>query len=211
MGRKPVLGLAGLFLASVTLTGCENTDWCCWGKKAPEMPPAPRTQTQTQLPQDRTQQGWYNDPANRAPTNNTTPRVDSTVGQPADPGTNVPQNNFAPRTGSTKGVGSSEETEIIPPPIPPAAGKKSVDDLEMTLPPAKQAPEATRGPKLDPPADQLPVLQDSAPLPSPEAPPPPAPAPEGATKSSSKYQSSADEPPPPPGVPVIKGGGLKGN
>jgi hypothetical protein len=36
MGRKPVFGLSGLFLASITLTGCADTEcWCPWKDKGP--------------------------------------------------------------------------------------------------------------------------------------------------------------------------------
>jgi hypothetical protein len=39
MGRKPVFGLSGLFLASITLTGCADTEcWCPWKDKGPNKP-----------------------------------------------------------------------------------------------------------------------------------------------------------------------------
>jgi hypothetical protein len=209
MGRKPVLGLAGLFLASVTLTGCESTDWCCWGKKAPDMPPTQRTQTQTQLRQDQVQPSWNNDPASRLPVSNTTPRVETTTGLPTDPGAGLTPVTTSPQSGVKKSVGAQEESEINPPPVPQGLGKKPVDDLDMVQPvtPAKQPLETT--PKFDPPTNAAPKLEE--PLPSLDSPPPPSPVPDGATKSSSKYQSttpSLDDPPlVPSGVPAIPGKG----
>src|SRR5437763_1251092 len=39
MGRKPVFGLGSLFLASITLTGCADTEcWCPWKDKGPNKP-----------------------------------------------------------------------------------------------------------------------------------------------------------------------------
>jgi hypothetical protein len=198
MGRKPVLGLAGLFLASVTLTGCENTDWCCWGKKTPE--PGPM-RVQTPTPQKTPPKMWDNEPISR------TPQVESPVVPPADPTVSVPKNT-TPRTSP----GLTEEMDVAPP--MPSGGPDVIDPLlPLPNPPAKSpatSPETNRGAKIAPPSDAGPALED---LPSLESPPPPKPIKDGSTKSSSNYPNtppSPDDPPPPVGVPVIKGG-LKGN
>jgi hypothetical protein len=204
MGRKPVFGLAGMFLASVTLTGCENTDWCCWGKKTPD-PVQVRTQTPTS--QKLPPKMWEDEPAGGRST-----LVDSPIVPPADPSTGVPINR-TPRSNP----GLTEESDIAPPPTPkPVTGP----DLNEPLPPLSTAPvktpvtvpETNHGTKNPAPVESAPVLED--PLPSLDVPPPPKPVMDGSTKSSSKYQSttpSPDDPPPPVGVPVIKGGGLKAN
>jgi hypothetical protein len=203
MGRKPVLGLAGLFLASVTLTGCENTDWCCWGKKTPEKPVVPIDTVHAQKAPPKM---WDNEPISRAP------KVETPVVPPADSSVTLP-NSTTPRTG----FGSPEEQEIAPPMPPKSVDGPDLNDPLTPLPntPAKPpvtGPETNRGAKIAPPTDPAPVLED--PLPSLAAPPPPKPIPDGSTKSSSKYQTtppSPDDPPPPVGVPAIKGGGLKAN
>ncbi len=199
MGRKPVLGLAGLFLASVTLTGCENTDWCCWGKKTPEKTLVPYV---TYVPAQKAPPKMPdNEPISR------TPQVDPPIVPPADPSIGVPNN-----TPGRRGVGAQEESDMVPLP-PKSVGGPDLNDPLLPNPPAKApvtVPETNRGAKIAPPADPGPVLEE---LPSLEAPPPPSPVPDGATKSSSKYQNtppSLDDPPPPVGVPVIKGG-LKAN
>jgi hypothetical protein len=70
MGMKPLLGLSGLVLASLSLTGCWNTDWSCRGgacrsndsgvRKNADQPPAPAPVTPTS---NRNVNGSSTDPA----------------------------------------------------------------------------------------------------------------------------------------------------
>jgi hypothetical protein len=193
-----------LFLAGVTLTGCENTDWCCWGKKASDPAPVrnPGFNSDPKQAQQKPQpKMWENDPVSR------TSQGDPSIVPPTDPRATVP-NNPAPRTSP----GVVEESDFTPPPVPKSVGGPDLNDPVTPLPdsspkPPASAPDTTnRSPKIAPPSDSGPALED---LPSLEAPPPPKPIPDGSTKSSSNYQNtppSLDDPPPPVGVPVIKGG-----
>jgi hypothetical protein len=200
MGRKPVLGLAGLLLAGVTLTGCENTDWCCWGKKTP--PPPPRMV----------------DGAPKAPPRMPMDSVDSKARTGGDKEQSVMPDerpsgfgrDSALPTGLDKRSGLVEESDVTPPRPPQRVAPK---DLEDPLPkldePAKKpvmVPEKTGGPKIAPPVNS--TEDDLLPLGEPPAPPKPFGG-DSPTKSSSNKFPNDDDPPQPPGVPKIKGGGVK--
>jgi hypothetical protein len=233
MGRKPVLGLAGLFLAGVTMTGCECTDWCCFGdskttttppaRPAPDWSTRPTNQTQPTAPTQTSSSG-----ANRFSTPTTQPAIQP-VSAPESTVT-APRDNFqgspvgTPSGAGGPGAPSAPEMSV---PAAPSADQRPVptapvEDTSMSPPPAVPRSTSTGvriAPPMDPvatpPSQQLPPLDKPAATTTPAVPPPPSmddtvpPAPTpvngGTTKSSSKYQSDGPnlEVAPPPPPPGV--------
>jgi hypothetical protein len=227
MGRKPVLGLAGLFLAGVTMTGCECTEWCCSGNSktvtTPSSRPAPDSRTMNPM-QPTTSTQSSSSGANRFGTQGTT----QTTIQPVSAGESsvtAPRDSFQgspATTPSAAGAPSAPSAPDMSVPATPSVERRpvSVAPVEDTneIPPPAIPRSTSSGVRIQPPTDPvntppsqpLPPLEKTAAPATPAIPEtsavdtvPPAPTPvnEGKTQSSSKYQSngpSLDVPPPPP-------------
>jgi hypothetical protein len=218
MGRKPVLGLAGMFLAGVTLTGCECTDWCCFGNN--------KTTTTTTTPAARPAPNWTTPPMNQ--TQPVTPAQPSSTGAnrfgtPTTPPANQPgvvQETSALPARDLNGAAQPDSFQSSPtaatpeinPPTPPGGDRRPVSALPMNdanvIPPPAVPRSSTPGVRIAPPIDSpttpaskpLPPLDSSVTPPATPEPPsnydvpaPPAPLPakgDGTTQSSSKYQQT---------------------
>jgi len=219
MGRKPVLGLAGMFLAGMTLTGCDSTDWCCFGntktctgptaRPAPNWNTPPMNQTQPATP------AQSNTGSNRFGTPSTPPVVQPVGGTESSalPGRD---SSAAAQPDSFQSSRSPGAAEINPPTPPSSVDRQPVSavpasniNMNSPLTTRTSAPSTTNIPPLDPPP---PLKQPLPPLPPDDPtttssstpatsqpatnfdpPPPPQPVPtkgEGSTQSSSKYQGA---------------------
>ena len=205
MGRKPVFGLAGLFLASVTLTGCDTTDWCLWNRdKAPQGP----ARVQQPMDQHKPPPRW-DDPAMRegpAARTDTLPQS----GPVSDPNIKPVSKPYdiTPPT-EPKGFGKKDVPVDNPPVDRPKTDLKPLDETSAP-PPPMPGKTSTPGVNLDPPpadAPLPPLTGDSEP--SVDVPPPPAPTGEQ-SKTKSNYETTGpsldvDSPPPVKPLPSVPG------
>jgi len=212
MGTKPVFGLAGLFLASVTLTGCDTTDWCLWNKdkdpqKVPQKAPIYQQPTNQQKPPPR-----WDDPAMRdgpSTRGDTLPQSGPVNDQNIKPATK--QFDITQPAEPPTGMGRKDVPMDNPPVDRPKTDLKPLDETSVP-PPAVPGKTSAPGVNLDPPpADApLPPLTGDA-DPAVDVPPPPVLAPTGEqSKTKSNYETTGpsldvDAPPPLKGMPSVPG------